>query len=180
MKGKKNYIKAVIIFLCAIFLGYVIAFRMELLYTAFCILNDGTLIIFFMMMIAAAAGKQDIKICSITAGLGFSIGSSWIRNLGLFFRLGEQPADYIIYAVTDMIVTLLVFFCIGNILYQCWKRKTGCWILAILLIFYWAYILSQYAWNMKELPAIIINIAILGMLVMRTIGRLISIKEPNA
>ena len=179
MKETKNYKKAVVIFLCAIFLGYVTAFRMEFPYTALCVLNDGTLIIFFMMMIAAAAGKQKIKICSITAGLGFSIGSSWIRNLGLFFQLGEQPTDYISYAVTDTIVTLLVFFFIGNILYQCWKRKTGCWILTILLIFYWAYILSQYAWNRQELPAVIINIGILGVLVLITIARSISVKKPS-
>lgn len=180
MKETKNYRKAVVIFLCAIFLGYVTAFRMEFPYTALCVLNDGTLIIFFMMMIAAAvAGKRDIKICSITAGLGFSIGSSWMRNLGLFFQLGEQPADYIVYAVTDTIVTPLVFFCIENIVYQCWKRKTGCWMLTILLSFYWAYILSQYAWNRQELPAVIINIGILGVLVLITIARSISVKKPS-
>lgn len=166
MSKVKVVFKRSIILLFSIFLGYFTAIRTDLPYAILCVLNDGTLII-LMMIMAAVLEKEtrDIKISSIWIASVFSIGNIWVPKIQLFLQVGEHELDFIVYAISNTVVILIALFCMGMIFFYCCKKKTGKYVLTALLIGYWVYIFSQYAWAAEELGAICINMCILGSII---------------
>ena len=80
------YLKKVIILLCGIVLGYLTSRRTDMSISLECILGDGVFIVLVITIIMVIT-KEKIKLginCAIF-GLSFVIGSTWIKNIELFF-----------------------------------------------------------------------------------------------
>lgn len=91
------YLKKVIILLCGIVLGYLTSRRTDMSISLECILGDGVFIVLVITIIMVIT-KEKIKLginCAIF-GLSFVIGSTWIKNIELFFEFGKQNYDYIL------------------------------------------------------------------------------------
>ena len=83
---KIMYLKKVIILLCGIVLGYLTSRRTDMSISLECILGDGVFIVLVITIIMVIT-KEKIKLginCAIF-GLSFVIGSTWIKNIELFF-----------------------------------------------------------------------------------------------
>ena len=109
------YLKKVIILLCGIVLGYLTSRRTDMSISLECILGDGVFIVLVITIIMVIT-KEKIKLginCAIF-GLSFVIGSTWIKNIELFFEFGKQNYDYILCglgeAAPNPVISTIKFF----------------------------------------------------------------------
>ena len=84
--------------------------------------------------------KEKIKLginCAIF-GLSFVIGSTWIKNIELFFEFGKQNYDYILCGLGEAIIIPVIFGGLGIILYYYHKEGILSLILSIVqsLVYY--------------------------------------------
>ena len=104
------YLKKVIILLCGIVLGYLTSRRTDMSISLECILGDGVFIVLVITIIMVIT-KEKIKLginCAIF-GLSFVIGSTWIKNIELFFEFGKQNYDYILCVLGEAIIIPVIF-----------------------------------------------------------------------
>ena len=104
------YLKKVIILLCGIVLGYLTSRRTDMSISLECILGDGVFIVLVITIIMVIT-KEKIKLginCAIF-GLSFVIGSTWIKNIELFFEFGKQNYDYILCGLGEAIIIPVIF-----------------------------------------------------------------------
>ena len=119
------YLKKVIILLCGIVLGYLTSRRTDMSISLECILGDGVFIVLVITIIMVIT-KEKIKLginCAIF-GLSFVIGSTWIKNIELFFEFGKQNYDYILCGLGEAIIIPVIFGGLGIILYYYHKEGT--------------------------------------------------------
>ena len=117
------YLKKVIILLCGIVLGYLTSRRTDMSISLECILGDGVFIVLVITIIMVIT-KEKIKLginCAIF-GLSFVIGSTWIKNIELFFEFGKQNYDYILCGLGEAIIIPVIFGGLGIILYYYHKE----------------------------------------------------------
>ena len=118
------YLKKVIILLCGIVLGYLTSRRTDMSISLECILGDGVFIVLVITIIMVIT-KEKIKLginCAIF-GLSFVIGSTWIKNIELFFEFGKQNYDYILcgLAIIINLLILVIVFCLTGKKYMKYK-----------------------------------------------------------
>lgn len=156
------YLKKVIILLCGIVLGYLTSRRTDMSISLECILGDGVFIVLVITIIMVIT-KEKIKLginCAIF-GLSFVIGSTWIKNIELFFEFGKQNYDYILCGLGEAIIIPVIFGGLGIILYYYHKEGILSLILSGLPVMYCSFTLISYQWENQFLLAIIINLLIL-------------------
>ena len=156
------YLKKVIILLCGIVLGYLTSRRTDMSISLECILGDGVFIVLVITIIMVIT-KEKIKLginCAIF-GLSFVIGSTWIKNIELFFEFGKQNYDYILCGLGEAIIIPVIFGGLGIILYYYHKEGILSLILSGLPVMYCSFTWISYQWENQFLLAIIINLLIL-------------------
>lgn len=92
--------------------------------------------------------KEKIKLginCAIF-GLSFVIGSTWIKNIELFW-IWKQNYDYILCGLGEAIIIPVIFGGLGIILYYYHKEGILSLILSGLPVMYCSFTLISYQWE---------------------------------